>query len=107
MRQRLSKLLTYYLEANAVTEDHIREVTKLQKLYGMDVLSEPFGTEICNRGAAFVDSPEAALEVLSQAAPVEVTLYDSAVPQSSVVVVDGCRMFADYVSNTMVVCRDG
>jgi hypothetical protein len=62
VEQRLPRSLTYYLEVEAVTEDHVRQATKLLRdIYGQKLLSELFAKEIRQEGSTFVYSPETAL----------------------------------------------
>lgn len=96
--RQLPGFLTYYLETEAVTEDHVRRAAKLRNIYGPELLSKPFTEEIRIKGAAFVDSPETALEVLSEACPKEVSFYIYGMPRPSAVVMEGGRVFADHVS---------
>lgn len=96
--QQLPRFVTYYLEAEAVTENHVRQAGKLRNIYGPELLSKSFAEEIRNKGSAFVDSSEAALEVLSEACPEEVSFYIYNMPMPSAVIVEGCRVFADHVS---------
>ncbi len=100
MEQRLPRSLTYYLEVEAVTEDHVRQATKLLRdIYGQKLLSELFAKEIRQEGSTFVYSPETALALLLEARPEELTsLYVYDMPLPSTVVVEGCRVFADCVS---------
>ena len=75
MEQRLPRALTYYLEVEAVTEDHVRQVTKLlRNIYGQKLLSELFAKEIRQEGSTFVYSPETALALLLEARPEELTM---------------------------------
>ncbi len=110
MEQQIPKPIAYYLEAEAVTEGHVRQATELlRNVYAEEPLSEPLAREICEEGSAFLDSPEAALEVLSEARPEEVPTLDVYnMPLPSAVVVEGCRVFADYVfSNITGRCLSG
>ena len=95
MEQRLPRALTYYLEVEAVTEDHVRQASKLlRNIYGQKLLSELFAKEIRQEGSTFVYSPETALALLLEARPEELTfLYVHDMPLPSTVVVEGCRVF--------------
>ncbi len=95
---RLPDPIIYYLEAGAVTEDHVRRASVLRELCGSALRSKSFSGDVRDKGSAFVDSPEAALAVLSEACPEKVSFYICHMPMPSAAVVNGCRVFAGYVS---------
>ena len=74
MEQRLPRALTYYLEVEAVTKNHVRQATKLlRNIYNQKLLSELLAKEIRQEDSTFIYSPETALAFLLEARPEELT----------------------------------
>lgn len=92
---RLPAALTHYLQQGILTENHIRQVEKLKGIYGADLLSQRYDESFCSDTIA---TPEAAFSFLLGARPEDDISLVILSMEPKPVIVEACRLFADYVS---------
>ena len=100
MEQWLPKALTYYLEVEAVTEDHAKQPSSSGTSTVRSIYQNCSPKKSTKKALPLYTPPKLRLhsswKLAQESSLLSLCVYDMPLP--STVMVEGCRVFADYVS---------